>query len=175
MKMYIANLTRQDQDFIYKLPEGQQRMQQIPVGRQIVLAGDLNQKDIDAIVVHHARYGMKPVADAVKAKSFTGLCYSIDEPVKLEKMQIGIERNDIVLQERGVQNRKEAAVAINEALSKNDGPQLKSLQTEVVEEKRDGTDGVNETVVVSKDAPEEEQMLTGREATAAKAANNRRK
>lgn len=168
MKMFIANCTKQVQDFHYRLPESGVRMQRIEIGQQVQLAGDLSQPGVDAIVDHHKRYGMKSVDDARKARGqFTGLCYSFDKPVKIDDMQIVLQKNDDVLTTRGQTLRKEAAVATSAAITQNQGSGLKALETSIVEQPKDGGEPeVQEGVRVDQTAPEGEQVEKGSAAKA---------
>ncbi len=167
MKMFIANCTKQVQDFIYRPVESRgNRMQRIEIGQQIQLAGDLNQSDIDAIVDHHALYGLLSVEDARKVRGrFVGMCYSIDKPVKIEDMQIVLSRNDDVLTDRGQELRKEAAVATSAAIQQGGDNSLRALETSITEVKKDGGEpDVQEGVRVDRNAGAKEQRLTGNEA-----------
>lgn len=114
-------------------------MQRIEAGSQIRIAGDLTTADVEAIVAHHAKYGMRTADEANRAKAFVGLCYSIDAPVKLDRMEIVLDLNRSVLIQRGVEARRQAAVATAEAVEKELPPgTLGALEMSVVEEKRDG-------------------------------------
>ena len=168
MKMFIANCTKQARDFAYRLPDKGGRMQRIEIGQQIQVAGDLSQPEVDSIIDHYARYGMKSVADARRARgSFTGLCYSLDKPVEIENMQIVLQINDQVLTDRGQQARKEAAVATSAAIMRNGDQGLQALETSIVEVKKDGSEPeVQEGVRVDVTAPEKEQKVTGNAAKA---------
>ncbi len=166
--MYVANCTKQVRDFHYRVPESGVRMQKIEIGRQIEIAGDLSQPDVDAIIAQHAVYGMKSVEDARKVRGkFTGLCYSIGKPVSIESMQIVLTKNDDVLTERGQQLRTEAAVATSAAITQGGQQGLKSLETSIVEVKKDGGEpDVTEGVRVDSAAPEKTQVVKGAEAKA---------
>lgn len=168
MKMFVANCTKQARDFTYRLPDKGGRMQRIEIGQQIQIAGELSQAEVDSIVDHYSRYGMKSVEEARKARgSFTGLCYSLDKPVAIENMQIVLQLNDQVLIQRGQQQRKEAAVATSAAIMQNGDQGLQALETSVVEVKKDGSEPeVQEGVRVDRTAPEKEQVLTGNAAKA---------
>lgn len=168
MKMFVANCTKQARDFSYRLPDKGGRMQRIEIGQQIQVAGDLSQPEVDSVVDHYSRYGMLSVADARKSRGqFVGLVYSIDEPVKIENMQIVLQKNDDVLTQRGQEQRKEAAVATSAAIMQNGEQGLKGLETSITEVRKDGGEAeVQEGVRVDPTAPAQEQKLTGNEAKA---------
>lgn len=161
MKMYVANCTQQRQSFMYRVPEtngsgmmGGMRVQDIEIGGQTALSGDLNKFQIDAIVSQHARYGLVAVDEIDRTRgAFTGMCYSIDKPVPVNKLLYVINANRGVLDLRGQAIRKEAAVAVNQQVESQMGdsvsgarpPQLEKLEIEVQEEKQ-GTGPTHEPV-----------------------------
>lgn len=150
-KLYIANCTKQQQDFVFTLPESAaHRMRTIDVGSQICI-DRLNEKDVEAIIEHHAKYGMVSAAEARKARGFVGLCYQEDQPIKLDTQELVIQHNDDVLFDRGRQMREEAAVATAQSVD-GQGSGLKAVTTEVREEVKDGGQGLEETVRVDKGA-----------------------
>lgn len=124
-RLYIANCTPQPNDFIYRLPETTNfRMQRIEVYGQIVISSNLSTPDINAIIDQHRVYGMIDAAELPRAKPFVGLCYSVDTPVKLDKIMFTIEHNREVLEEQGKTLRQEAAVVVNHVLASQ--PELAS-------------------------------------------------
>lgn len=139
MKMYIANCSKQAQDFIYRLPEQPgTRLQRIEIGQQIQVSGDLSQKDVDAVVAQHAKYGFPRADEIDRTKPFFGVCWQVDRPVSVEKLRRAITHNDEVLEERGRELRQEAAVAIHGGVEQSvdgTGAALKSVEVSVQEEK----------------------------------------
>lgn len=165
--LYVANLTRQVREFLYKLPEQGLRRQMIPIGQQIRVAGIENTEQIRVVLEHYYRYGMKSVEDAMKSKTFTGLCYSIDKPVKIDQMEIGIAANDAVLVQRGQQVRKEAAIAAAHLADQQVDGRLKNTETTITEERKDGGEPqVQEGVLIDKSGPAAEQSASGQNAKA---------
>lgn len=115
MDLYVANLTQQNQDFTYRLPEAPaNRSQLIQPGTQIRISGDLDTQAIDAIIKQHAIYGLVDVAKVRDIRAFSGLCYSIGKAVPATAIMLGLERNNAALQERGKKMREEAAIATNQ-------------------------------------------------------------
>lgn len=164
MKMYIANATKQKFDFMYRLPETTGlRVQNIPIGGQIQITGELLPIQVDAIIEQHAKYGMVSVDEVDRSKSFTGLCYSIDKPIPVSKIMTAVRLNTDVLQERGRQIRQEAAIAennrIEQSMRENDIPgELKALNVSVQEEKeRPDGEQVSEGIRVTRSDPQNEQ------------------
>lgn len=140
MKMYVANCSKQVQDFFYRMPESSGvRRQRIEVGQQIRISGELNSPDIDAIVEQHKMYGMVREDEIDRTKVFIGVCYQIDKPVKINNVIMALDHNMEVLTEQGKQIRKEASVVINENLSSEHPDHKKTMVSVVEEEKRDGS------------------------------------
>ena len=145
MKLYIANATKQHIDFMYRtMDSGAYRRQPIPIGQQIQISGDLTAEDVEMIVKHHSRYGMIPAEKVNNSRTFNGLCYSVDKPVKMDSIQNLIELNTDVLIQRGKQMRQEAALATSsfvEAKMNNEfgdgAPGLREMEMSVVEENPD--------------------------------------
>lgn len=168
--MFVANCTKQVREFIFKIPEGGLRRQTIPIGQQIKVAGIDNDEQIKAIVEQYQRYGMMTVADAIKAKTFTGLIYSLDKPVKVENMEIVLSNNDAQLVKQGQQIRKEAAIAAANSAdehARSVGGELKATETTITEvPKNGGEPTIQEGVLVDKSAPAEEQHESGQSAKA---------
>lgn len=141
MKLYIANTTRQNVDFYYRVPEipGAPRMQKISIGGQILVSGDLNTPQIEAILSQHAPYGIVSADELDRVKGYVGLCFSIDKPVPAHKIERAMNENISILVRRGQQTRRESAVAtsalIETELSEKSRPEiLKNFEASIVEE-----------------------------------------
>jgi len=153
MKMYIANCTNQVQDFMYRIPENTKLMKQIiSIGGQIQIPGELSTTDIDSIVAQHSKYGFVRVDEIDRTKPFFGLCYSVDKKVDMDKVRRAIVHNQEVLVERGKELRKEAAVAVNNAVEEQTGG-LNSLEMSIEEIDKEGKDSeINEKIRVDRSA-----------------------
>jgi len=156
--MYVVNCTQQVQDFVYSAPEMKGvRMQTIAIGGYVQLSGDLNQPQIDSIIEHHTRYGMVSEDEVDRTKGFIGLYYTIDRNPKLAKIYDALKHNEEVLNARGKELRKEAAVFTSAAIENNvPNGALKELEMSVVEERRSGREvtdnpSIAEGVRVSRD------------------------
>ena len=145
-RMFVANATKQNVDFVYRLPESTNlRSQTIPIGRQVPLAGDLTKPEIDAIIAQYSKYGLIEASTIDQSRTFHGLCYSIDKPVPSTKMRRLLDQNMAVLKARGKQMREEAAV--NESLNLENmlteggrTEELRNFEMSVVVEDRDEAD-----------------------------------
>jgi hypothetical protein len=117
-KLYVANATSQVWEFAYWLPESTRHYTQtINLGAQVQVPGpgrDLSSVAIESILKQHRVYGLVSVDEALRGAHFWGLAYSIDRPVPFEKMQRLVNRHRAVLNERGEEARRNAAIATNE-------------------------------------------------------------
>lgn len=155
-KMYIANCTNQVQDFAYRTVENPKLMRQlIPIGGQIQLSGDLSTPDIEYVIRQHAHYGLIAVTEADRVRDYSGLCFSLDKPVNMNRVLGVVEKNFAVLEERGRQTRQEAAVAVNNQLA-DATPSFKALEMSIQEQGAKGAavaGGVSEGIRVDPKAP----------------------
>jgi hypothetical protein len=154
MRMFIANGTHQNIDFQYRLPEYKTyRMQTIPIGGQIRISGELNEKQIDIIAQFHASYGM---VRSNELSTFSGYyipyIYSIDEPISEETIVELIVHNREVNKVNGEKLRAEAAVAVNAMIEENAGEKLTSFEFEITEKPmKDRDPTIAEKIVITRD------------------------
>jgi hypothetical protein len=120
--LYVANCTRQPHDFLYRVP-GEDlallrrvQIQRLEPGQQQRIHSECALPILEAIVAQHRKYGLIPVAEVPNARDYVGLCYSFDRPVDFERLQYAVDHNEGVLQERGVQQREEAAIAVDQVI-----------------------------------------------------------
>lgn len=149
-KLFIANCTKQRQDFVYRLPESPSvRRQTIEIGQQIQIAGDrtghLSQVDIDAIIDQHRVYGMIEAKER-PPQNFIGLCYSIDRPVPATPIAGLIQHNEEVMLDLGRKARQDAALAMNDLAEKNihefgnDRDKVKEVEVTITEQAQGHSD-----------------------------------
>jgi hypothetical protein len=166
MDLYIANGTRQIQQFMYRLPEVTQvRVQTIRIGGQIkISAGSLGltKPEVDSIIEQHRKYGMIPVAEIDSGRNAAPLCYQVDKTISTDKIYKLMKRNQQAQIEAGKQNRKDAAIVMASTLGTNlreEGIQgdLEELEIGLTEEHRrgqgNGEDPIEEKIVVNKSQP----------------------
>lgn len=140
-EMYVANVSKQDFNFIYRVPERKGPVSQmIRAGSQVKLAPwgtaktNLSQPDIDAVIAQFAKYGMKEAGSIdLNRGPFTGLCYTIGKPVATSKMLAALEKNEDTLFQQGVEMRKEAAIATSDSIEEGMGVPLRGLEMSVSE------------------------------------------
>lgn len=172
MELYIGNTTKKLQVFLYRRPGSSRpndfmQMEIPPGGQNRIPLRDLTKEQIDAIVNHHAKYGLRSVEEITRTHRgrYIGMCYSIDKPVPLERLQIGIQHNDNLLVQFGEELRQAAAVVTAQAIEENTGHTLAELEVSVEEERiekhsGDGDALGKQTVVVTRDAPEKAPVKT---------------
>jgi len=161
-KLYVANATRQNVEFTYRLPEMPGvKMQPIPIGGQICVTGDhMLPEQVDSILAQYEKYGLVTVEQMEKSnRKFSGLCYSLDKPVSIDRLRKAMDRNVEELTDRGKQIRKEMAIAANnmieDDLRENNRPDgLTNLEMTIEEEASKsgdrGTPLVNEGLRVTR-------------------------
>lgn len=151
MKVYVANTTRQVQDFVWRSIGGRapHRMA-IDVGQQVQLPGEWQPEDIEYLEQQHRRYGLVPVGEIDRTKDFIGVCYSVDRPIPVEKIRRALASNQEVLEERGRVLRQHAAVAVAQQVQQaHPAAGLTSLEMTIQEEVKDGgAPAVNEGIRV---------------------------
>ena len=150
-KLFIGNGTRQNYELNYRVPGiGENspmplRVQRILVGGQILVSGNTDRDLVSFIINQFLIYGICEAKDVDNLKTFVPLCYSIDSPITARQIQTLMEHNSRVLIMKGVENRKQAAVSVNEQIENiindaNRPENLRALEMSVVEENHDERD-----------------------------------
>lgn len=169
MDLWVFNATKKNLKFKYRFPElPGVKTATIPIGGQTCLhKPGLSQAEVDALVAQlQAAYGAVPSSEAPRVRGKVNVFYSIDRPVRPAAIEAAVEHNIDVLTEEGVELRKQAAVAIHEALADKEAEgrhgraNLRETHVEIVEEtKRGEAPDVNERVEVVRD---EGRVVRGR-------------
>lgn len=158
-KLFIANCTKQHQLFLYRIP-GEQRaspyMQEIGIGKCVEVYRDDTADVLESIIAQHVDYGLVRVDEIDRTKDFIGMCYQFDKPIEADKIIRALDRNDIVLRDRGIEQRKDAAIAISDKAERDAeeaGGHLGGMEVTVEEVKVPGGSDVqiNETIAVVKE------------------------
>jgi len=104
------------------------------------------------IIRQHAPYGLIPYDEVPKTKAFIGLCFRFDKPVDLDRLLHAIDHNVDVHAQNDERARREAAVAVNNAIQENVGTPVEALEVETVEmTKPDATTGYAHGIEVLRD------------------------
>lgn len=136
MKLFIANCSSQPHMFNYKLPEKHQPFGvKIRAGQQHEIE---NTRDvIQHIIKQHEPYGFQS-CDKVDA-NFSGICYAIDKPVTVGRIQENHEQKNENLDEMSQKILEANAVSLNNAvdsvvLQNGEKPKDDGVQVEIVGE-----------------------------------------
>jgi hypothetical protein len=155
--LYVANMTKQHHQVNYRLPEIQQvRFQDIPIGSQVSLGGDLSADQIELIVKQLQPFGLRSVDEIARQRNFVGLCYSIDKPVKIDAFGSAFEKNDEMLNQRAEERRATVAEAIanaNQRIAQEAGIEHQRTEVETIEDTR-GTPQVASGIEVTAEGVE---------------------
>ncbi|MBV8060474.1 MAG: hypothetical protein JO253_02970 [Alphaproteobacteria bacterium] len=154
-KLYVANCTKQDHHFLFRVPEINRESpfhMKIGVGKCEQIYKEDSTDVLDAIIRQHTDYGLVRVDEVDRTKEFIGMCYQIDKPINVDAIVRAINHNDEVLAQRGVELRKETAVAISEQAAREArevGGALTSMEVSIEEVVENGdTAKINESVEV---------------------------
>jgi hypothetical protein len=153
MLMYVANGMHQTLSFQYRLPEYKTyRQQKVPIGGQVRLSGELNEKQIDIIAQFHQKYGMVKASDIQMFKGyFIPYVYSIDSPISAELIMELIVQNREYNRILGEKLRTEAAIAVNNLIEENAGEKLTSFEMEIFEKAgKNSEQPIGEKIVVTR-------------------------
>ncbi len=134
MKLFVANLSKHNFHFTYRLPEQQIIAIDIPIGFQQQIGGDMSGEEIQRIVKHYEKYGMLSAREVPNLRQWTALCYSIDKPVDLDTFYEGHERNDTEIQARSEETRAETVVAISNQTSQMLDTPIHRTEVELIEQ-----------------------------------------
>ena len=117
--LFVANCTMQEHLFIYQLAEAtRESMVTIPPGGQRRIAGIQSPIDIDQIIAHHSRYGMRSVVEVGKTAQEVPLIYSLDKPISSLRITEQMTLNQGVLGRRGAEFRRAAAIQTHDWVEK---------------------------------------------------------
>lgn len=161
MELFIANCTKQNMDFIYRLPgDNRMHMQRIPVGGQLRIYKDTTLDVIKHIISQHEKYGLVSADEVVKQRGWVGACWSF-KPIDIERVVHAVDHNDGVIQENALEYRKGAAAAMADFLAR-ENESLNNLEIEVEEVVPKGADPGYSEVIEVRDQSRPERGRRGR-------------
>jgi hypothetical protein len=108
--------------------------QHISAGQQIQIFGDMQPEEVKSIIEQHEQYGFIEASRIKGQRDFVGLCYSVDTPVKLDYIKLAFDLNDKVLDERGQEIRKAAAIAADQYIDQLTPGAVNNTRSSVIEE-----------------------------------------
>lgn len=132
--MFIANASRQDFRFQFRVPEHPKIMfEDIPSGGQIELGKDWGNEVIQSIVEQLQRFGAREAKDARGAlrRFDSGLIYSVNKPVSQNEIFYAWEEKLDNAQDRSVYQASRASAAADLFHRENGNPHGKRLAREV--------------------------------------------
>jgi hypothetical protein len=157
-RLFVANCTKQRHEFTYILPEDQRgglKKIMIPIGGQVMVHKDDTPEVLHAIIDQHIKYGLIAARDIPKTRAFIGVCYAIDEMIDVDDIMTASEHNDDVLNERGLEQRKIATLAMEKQMSESIqevGGTLEVLEVNIQEETKGKSpdDRASQTIAVER-------------------------
>lgn len=152
-KLYVMNCKTQDETFSFRVPEtGQLINQTIPRGGQIQVYRDETETVLRMIAGQHKAYGMVEACDVDRTKPFINLAFQLDKPFTPDQIMYGLQHNTDVLEERGIEQRTAAAVAIGDILDKaaTTNGVVRSAELQIEDQTRNGEPTINERIIVDK-------------------------
>lgn len=133
MKIWIANCTKQNHKIYYREPKKRAlREVMCPIGAQVTLPDEFDAAGVDFVTNQFAIFCWLK-SDEIKADhQYVGICYSVDRPVDMTRLNDALAHNEEVLMERGHELRRQAAIIVDKNIAevnKNVGlPQPKSTE-----------------------------------------------
>ncbi len=141
MKLYIANATPQKFIFNYRLPGVQSlRVTVVERGQQMQVGGDMTSDEVGYILEKAAPFGLVTVTEAERLGNFSGVCYSVDRPIKEDQLRRAMMRRLSVLDGQGHEMRHAAAIGAHIATQahlrqhQELGADILSMDTTIVEQ-----------------------------------------
>ena len=135
MHVYIANCTRQNWTYYYRLPEMHQNAHiSIPSGNQERLGDRMSPNQFNALLEDLQRWGVKDFKDLKgKVEDFSGLLFSVDKPIKEDHFHIGLDKVIESANQRAVEEVQKAALGLDRVnRDKKSGRRLvKEVTTEI--------------------------------------------
>lgn len=135
-KLYVANCTRQNQEFHYRLdfnsPDAPNvkvgpnaKRMAIPPGRQAMVGGeDMFPNQVAMIVRQLEHYGARDVSDISRLDSVAPYVFSKDKMVSAAQIRAVMASNREMSVRRGKALRRKAAMAVNETVQRTVAEQL---------------------------------------------------
>lgn len=143
-KLYIANCTKQNQRVMFRMdfdnnggpvdnPRFRQaKHQDVFMGRQVVLGGDLHMVQIQSIVDQLSVFGLQGEKDIKRLPPIiVPYIFNIDKPVSAESIDFVLKHNEGVLRTGGQARLQESAIAASQVL-----PDAAQFEVSVEQDKR---------------------------------------
>jgi hypothetical protein len=157
MPLFIFNTSKNYQEINFRIP-GNQRHFTVKIGpaQQESIYKEGTREDHEMIVEQLRTYGLRAASEIDRMKEYVGLCYQFDKAITPDRMVPVFAHNDEVIVREAQQRRQEAAVAMDEGLSRSaqeTGVKFNGLELGLEEQERKGVDPqINETLEVDNSA-----------------------
>ena len=139
-KLYIANTSRQNLNFLFRIPEERDiKRYSIQPGRQAMVI-DSTSDVIDSIIRQHEVYGIRRADDVTRDKRFAGVCYRVDKPIEIKSCIVVDDQNQEALIEQGRATRENVATYAQATIAnlvKQHGEEAKGLEIEIKDETKE--------------------------------------
>ena len=121
--VFISNCTKQNLQFVYRLPEHKRPITQtIPYGQQRRLSQDMSKFDIDAIRAQYDKYGLIELHELQSHRhKFGGYIISTDKPIPQKKLEEAVKIHEAVLTVKGHEFRKSSAAVMADTIARESG------------------------------------------------------
>jgi hypothetical protein len=145
-KLYIANTTNQNKEFLYKIPsiDAEKNFRVvIPAGGQALIYQDAEHQLLMRVIDQHLMYGLVPVSQIDRTKHFIGMCYQFDQPIDVEKIQYALAHNEAETERQSHEIRKQSAAALSGTIDQvmmGSEQKLASLEVEMLEQPKSASD-----------------------------------
>lgn len=137
MIFYLANTSRHDQGFNFRLPENARAMQQpIRIGQQVMLGHrNLGKPDVDYLVEQVSTYGGVRVGDYEKTTGqVVTFIYDVDKEIPRKEIERVMRHNSGQLTLAGKKMREEAAVATSQVIENMTPGEVNEVELTIQEE-----------------------------------------
>ncbi len=136
MALYIANATKQNFRFQWRMPETTKIVHfDIPTGHQIRADEGLDSSQVDSLIQSMDRYGFKKVDDVSRLKDFDGMLYG---PKALKEDDISLAHDAVIekQEKRSAAESTKAALGLEKSSRDKKNPRTrlaKEVEVEVIQ------------------------------------------
>lgn len=144
MALFIFNTSKHHQEINFRIPGNQRHFTvKIGPGLQESIYKEGSREDHQMIVEQLRTYGLRAVSEIDRSKEYVGLCYQFDKAITADRMVPVFAHNDEVIVHEAQQRRQEAAIAMDESLSRaaqETGVKFNGLDVGIEEQEQKGVD-----------------------------------
>lgn len=171
-KLYIANTTRQNFRFNYRLPEmAEHSFVNIASGCQELLPHELSGVHVvESVLTQLHRFGAVEVSDiGERIKGFSGLTYSLSKPVKVDRIEQGAAAVVSSAEDRSVSEVLKGVKRADIRARENAGTDkehrvARDIEVEIIEQgdpRKPSSDPIRTKIIVTPGVREDEKVRRG--------------